>query len=150
MIKIGEDAMKEYTAKEMKLLKANPYTYKVTKNKLYFTIEFKEAFWTAYQAGMAPRKILEDLGYDLEMFGQKQIDSMVQSMKRQAQSGNGFRQGENNRTRRKKDELVIPEGASAESQEVLTSILNEVKYLRQEVEFLKKIVRTENTAARKS
>jgi hypothetical protein len=150
MIKIGEDAMKEYTAKEMKLLKANPYTYKVTKNKLYFTIEFKEAFWTAYQAGMAPRKILEDLGYDLEMFGQKQIDSMVQSMKRQAQSGNGFRQGENNRTRRKKDELVIPEGASAESQEVLTSILNEVKYLRQEVEFLKKIVRTENIAARKS
>ena len=46
MRKIGEDVMKEYTAKEMKLLKANPYTFKVTKNKLYFTIEFKEAFWT--------------------------------------------------------------------------------------------------------
>lgn len=43
--RIGEDAMKEYTAKEMKLLKANPYTFKVTKNKLYFTVEFKEAFW---------------------------------------------------------------------------------------------------------
>ena len=141
--------MKEYTAREMKLLKANPYTFKVTKNKLYFTIEFKETFWTAYQAGMAPRKILEDLGYDLEMFGQKQIDSMVQSMKRQAESGNGFRQGEN-RTRRKKDELSIQEGAAAESKETLENILNEVKYLRQEVEFLKKIVRTENTAARKS
>lgn len=141
--------MKEYTVKEMKLLKANPYTFKVTKNKLYFTIEFKEVFWTAYQAGMAPRKILEDLGYDVEMFGQKQIDSMVQSMKRQAESGNGFRQGEN-RTRRKKDELLIPEGSSAESNETLKSILNEVKYLRQEVDFLKKIVKTENTAKRKS
>lgn len=141
--------MKEYTVREMKLLKANPYTFKVTKNKLYFTIEFKETFWTAYQAGMAPRKILEDLGYDLEMFGQKQIDSMVQSMKRQAESGNGFRQGEN-RIRRKKDELSIQEGAAAESKETLENILNEVKYLRQEVEFLKKIVRTENTAARKS
>lgn len=73
--------MREYTAKEMKLLKANPYTFNVTKNKLYFTIEFKEAFWTAYQDGFAPRKILEDLGYDLEMFGQKQIDSMVQSIR---------------------------------------------------------------------
>lgn len=93
--------MKEYTAKEMKLLKANPYTYKVTKNKLYFTVEFKEAFWTAYQAGMAPRKILEDFGYDLAMFGQKQIDSIVQRIKSQVQEGNGFRQGEN-RTRRKK------------------------------------------------
>lgn len=148
-MQIGEDAMKEYTAKEMKLLKANPYTFKVTKNKLYFTIEFKEAFWTAYQAGMAPRKIMEDLGYDLEMFSQKQIDSMVQSIKRQAQGGNGFRQGEN-RTRRKKDELSIPEGTSVESEETLSRILNEVKYLRQEVDFLKKIVKTENTAKRKS
>lgn len=139
--------MREYTAKEMKLLKANPYTFKVTKNKLYFAVEFKKAFWTAYQAGMAPRKILEDLGYDLGMFGQKQIDSMVQSMKRQAQSGNGFRQVEN-RARRKKDEFSIPNGASIESKEALTNILNEVKYLRQEVE-LKKIVKTKNTAARK-
>lgn len=141
--------MKEYTAKEMKLLKANPYTYKVTKNKLYFTIEFKETFWTAYQAGMAPRKILEDLGYDLGMFGQKQIDSMVQSIRRQAQGGSGFRQGEN-RTRRRKGELSIPEGTTMESKEALAGILNEVKYLRQEVEFLKKIVKIENTAARKS
>lgn len=141
--------MREYTVKEMKLLKANPYTFKVTKNKLYFTIEFKEAFWTAYQAGMAPRKILEDLGYDLDMFGQKQIDSIVQRVKYQAQSGKGFRQGEN-RDRRKKDELSIPEGTSIESKEALTSILNEVKYLRQEVDFLKKIVKIENTAMRKS
>lgn len=141
--------MREYTAKEIKLLKANPYTFKVTKNKLYFTVEFKEAFWTAYQAGMAPRKILSDLGYDTEMFGQKQIDSMVQSMKRQAQSGCGFRQGEN-RERRRKDELSIPEGTSAESKESLEVIINEVKYLRQEVEFLKKIIRTENTAVGKS
>lgn len=126
--------MKEYTAKEMKLLKANPYTFKVTKNKLYFTIEFKEAFWTAYQAGMAPRKILEDLGYDLGIFGQKQIDSMVQSIKHQAQDGGGFRQGEN-RTRRKKEERSISEGTSIETKETMSSILNEVKYLRQEVEF---------------
>ena len=141
--------MHEYTAKEMKLLKANPYTFKATKNRLYFTIEFKEAFWTAYQAGFAPRKILQDLGYDLGMFGQKQIDSIVQSIKRQAQSGNGFREGAD-RSRRKKSELSVPEGISAESKDALENLWNEVKYLRQEVEFLKKIVRTENAAKRKS
>ena len=130
--------MREYTAKEMKQLKANPYTFKVTKNKLYFTVEFKEAFWTAYQAGMAPRKILGDFGYDLEMFGQKQIDSMAQGIKRQTQGGSGFRQGEN-RTRRKKDELSIPQGVPVEPKGSLECILNEVKYLRQEVEFLKKL-----------
>lgn len=44
----------------------------------------------------------------------------------------------------------IPEETSLESKEALEEILNEVKYLRQEVEFLKKIVKTENTATRKS
>ena len=141
--------MREYTAKEMKLLKANPYTFKVTKNKLYFTIEFKEAFWTAYQAGYAPRKILQDLGYDLEMFGQKQIDSIVQGIKRQAQGGNGFREGAD-RSRRKKSEPPAPGGVPVESKEALEGLWNEVKYLRQEVDFLKKIVRTENTAKRRS
>lgn len=140
--------MKEYTAKEMKLLKANPYTFKVTKNKLYFTIEFKEAFWTAYQAGNAPRKILEDFEYDLEIFGQKQIDSMVQSIKRQAQSGYGFKQGEN-RTRRKSDKIENLDNISDDTQETLERVWNEVRYLRQEVEFLKKIVKTENTGKRK-
>ena len=74
---------------------------------------------------------------------------MVQSIKKQALSGSGFRQGEN-RTRRKKDDLSIPEGATMESEETLNRILNEVKYLRQEVDFLKKIVKTENTKKRKS
>ena len=74
--------MKEYTPKQIKKLEANPYTLKVTKNKLYFTIKFKEDFWINYQAGNAPRKILSDLGYDLEYFGQKQIDSIVQRIKK--------------------------------------------------------------------
>lgn len=136
--------MKEYTAKEMKLLKANPYTFKVTKHKLYFTVEFKEAFWTGYQAGVAPRKLLTDLGYDLEIFGQKQIDSMVQGIKKQAQSGYGFSQGEH-RDRRRKDNVVI----SKNCPEGMERVWNEVNYLRQEVEFLKKITITEHAARRK-
>lgn len=92
----------------------------------------------AYQAGVAPRKIMEDLRYDLEMFGQKQIDSIVQRIKKQAQEGNGFRQGEN-RTRRRKDELTMPKGSPSDSDETLVRIMNEVKYLRQEVDFLKKL-----------
>ena len=91
--------MKEYTPKQIKKLEANPYTLKVTKNKLYFTIKFKEDFWINYQAGNAPRKILSDLGYDLEYFGQKQIDSIVQRIKKEALSGNGFREGENRERR---------------------------------------------------
>ena len=85
--------MKEYTKKEMKILEDNPYTLRVTKNKLSHTAEFKKIFWTKYQAGESPRKILTDLGYDPNMFGQKRIDSLVQHIKKQALSGNGFSEG---------------------------------------------------------
>lgn len=122
---------REYTAKEKKILSSNPYTFKVTDHKLLFTVDFKEAFWKSYQAGVAPRQILHDLGYDVEIFNQKQIDSLVQHIKKQAKNKN-FTEGEN-RIRRNKS--VISETDISSEQ-----IWNEVKYLRQEVEFLKKIV----------
>ena len=137
--------MKEYTPKQNKKLEANPYTLKVTKNKLYFTIKFKEDFWINYQAGNAPRKILSDLGYDLEYFGQKQIDSIVQRIKKEALSGNGFREGENRERRipvkaTNREELSSPQS--------IERMQNELLYLRQEVEFLKKIIMTNNSKKR--
>ena len=137
--------MKGYTPKQIKKLEANPYTLKVTKNKLYFTIKFKEDFWINYQAGNAPRKILSDLGYDLEYFGQKQIDSIVQRIKKEALSGNGFREGENRERRipvkaTNREELSSPQS--------IERMQNELLYLRQEVEFLKKIIMTNNSKKR--
>ncbi len=137
--------MKEYTPKQIKKLEANPYTLKVTKNKLYFTIKFKEDFWINYQARNAPRKILSDLGYDLEYFGQKQIDSIVQRIKKEALSGNGFREGENRERRipvkaTNREELSSPQS--------IERMQNELLYLRQEVEFLKKIIMTNNSKKR--
>lgn len=137
--------MKEYTPKQIKKLEANPYTLKVTKNKLYFTIKFKEDFWINYQAGNAPRKILSDLGYDLEYFAQKQIDSIVQRIKKEALSGNGFREGENRERRipvkaTNREELSSPQS--------IERMQNELLYLRQEVEFLKKIIMTNNSKKR--
>ena len=70
--------MKEYTVKQIKQLERNPYVFKVTKHKLYYTAKFKEDFWISYQAGNSPRKILIDFGFDIDIFGQKQIDSLVQ------------------------------------------------------------------------
>ena len=137
--------MKEYTPQQIKKLEANPYTLKVTKNKLYFTIKFKEDFWINYQAGNAPRKILSDLGYDLEYFGQKQIDYIVQRIKKEALSGNGFREGENRERRipvkaTNREELSSPQS--------IERMQNELLYLRQEVEFLKKIIMTNNSKKR--
>ena len=137
--------MKEYTPKQIKKLEANPYTLKVTKNKLYFTIKFKEDFWINYQAGNAPRKILSDLGYDLEYFGQKQIDSIVQRIKKEALSGNGFREGEN---RERRIPMKATNREELSSPQSIERMQNELLYLRQEVEFLKKIIMTNNSKKR--
>ena len=134
--------MKEYTKKELKELNENPYTLKATKNKISHTAEFKRVFWTKYQAGTSPRKILEELGYNPKMFGQKRIDSLVQHIKEQALSGNGFTEG-SNRTKRVK--IISNEDFTPES---FTQMQHEVLYLKQEVEFLKKITKEANTKRR--
>ena len=134
--------MKEYTVKQIKQLERNPYVFKVTKHKLYYTAKFKEDFWISYQAGNSPRKILIDFGFDIDIFGQKQIDSLVQHIKKQALSGNGFTEGENRQRR-------IPVKATSEeelsSPQSLERMQNELLYLRQEVEFLKKIIIADNS-----
>ena len=133
--------MKEYSTKQIKQLMANPYTLRVTKNKLYFTKEFKRDFWTSYQAGTAPRKILTDFGYDLGCFEQKQIDSLVQRIKKQALSGEGFREGENREKRVRIKSIGEPDGDLLSVEQMQHELL----YLRQEVEFLKKIIKADNS-----
>lgn len=129
--------MKEYTAKQIKQLEKNPYVFRVTKHKLYYTAKFKEDFWISYQAGNSPRKILIDFGFDIDIFGQKQIDSLVQHIKKQVLSGNGFTEGENRQRR-------VPMKATSEdelsSPQSIKRMQNELLYLRQEVEFLKKLL----------
>lgn len=133
--------MKEYTIKQRKELEKNPYVFKVTKHKLYYTAQFKEDFWVSYQAGNTPRKILTDFGFDISIFGQKQIDSLVQHIKKQALSGNGFTEGENRQRR-----VSIKATAEEElpSPQSIERMQNELLYLRQEVEFLKKIIIADN------
>ena len=137
--------MKEYTSKQIKELEKNPYVFRVTKHKLYYTAKFKEDFWVSYQAGNAPRKILTDFGFDLNIFGQKQIDSLVQHIKKQALSGNGFTEGEK---RTKRVPMKATEEIELSSPQSIERMQNELLYLRQEVEFLKKIIIAENTKKR--
>lgn len=133
--------MKEYTAKQMKELEKNPYVYKATKHMIYYTAKFKEEFWISYQAGNTPRKILKDFGFNLDTFGQKQIDSLVQHIKKQALSGEGFSEGSN---RKRRVPIKAAEEQELSSPQSIQHMQNELLYLRQEVEFLKKIIIADN------
>lgn len=129
--------MKKYTQKQIKELKQNPYTLKIDEKRIFFTVEFKKVFWTKYQAGMSPRAIFKELDYNLDYFGQKQIDSIVQNIKKQAIKGE-FTEGyiRNNRMKiQEQEEKITPQN--------LKQMQNELLYLKQEVEFLKKVLKTE-------
>ena len=49
-----------FTKREIRILKINPYTYRVTESQMFYTKEFKEEFWCRYQEGETPRKIVEE------------------------------------------------------------------------------------------
>ena len=74
--------MAKYTKKQQEELMKNKYTFKVQKDRIFFTKEFKQLFWTKYQAGLSPRKIIKELGYDLSYFSQGQIDGLVQHLRK--------------------------------------------------------------------
>ena len=129
--------MKKYTKKQIKELKENPYTLQIDEQRIFFTIEFKKIFRRKYQAGMSPRSIFKELNYNLDYFGQKQIDSIVQRVKKEALKGE-FTEGYTRINRMKIKELdseITPQN--------LKQMQNELLYLRQEVDFLKKVLKAE-------
>ena len=79
------------------------------------------------------------------MLGQKRIDSLAQRIKKEALSGNGFSEGSNrkNRVSIKKVETDFNDTLS------INQMQHELLYLRQEVEFLKKILKTDNSKRKK-
>lgn len=129
--------MKKYTQKQIKELKSNPYTLQVNDKRIFFTIEFKKVFWTKYQAGMSPRSIFKELNYNLDYFGQKQIDSIVQRVKKEALAGE-FTEGYTRNNR-----IKIKEPPNDITPQNIKQMQNELLYLRQEVDFLKKVLKKE-------
>lgn len=129
--------MKKYTKKQIKELKSNPYTFQIDEKRIFFTIKFKKDFWTKYQAGMSPRAILKEMDYNLDYFGQKQIDSIVQRIKKEALFGE-FTEGYSRNNRVK---IKVLEGDITPQN--IKQMQHELLYLRQEVDFLKKVLKTE-------
>lgn len=126
--------MIKYTKKQQKELEKNPYTYKATENRIFFTKEFKKVFWIKYNAGMSPRAILKELGYDLSYFSQSQIDNIVQHLRKKSIAGEEFSEGY---AKEKRPNIKLPKPDT--SPETIQQMQNEITYLKQEIEFLKKV-----------
>ena len=58
-----------YTEEEIRRLEANPYVINATDRFINFTAEFKQIFYSRYKETRKPKRILESLGFDIELFG---------------------------------------------------------------------------------
>ena len=68
---------KKFSAAEQELLRANPYTEKVTENQISFTLAFKEAFWRLSVEGCTGNMALRKLGYDPELLGFERVHNIT-------------------------------------------------------------------------
>lgn len=127
--------IKRFTAEELEVLRANPYTYKATPAQLRFTAEFKERFWGEYENGILPKDILRDCGYDPEVLGASRINGILLHIREAAARGEGFRTESKPRGPR----TVSTNSKPGSTEEELQQIKKELRYIRKEVEFLKKI-----------
>jgi len=136
---------KAFSQDEMVELRSNPYTLRVTDKTITFTLAFKEAFWDGLQAGISPITIISKLGYNSEILGYTRIWGISQHIRKEAESGEGFREGRHNPT----TAISANEYGQLTNSRALQKMQNEIVYLRQEMEFLKKIMQADRGRGQK-
>ncbi len=129
-------AKRPFTESEQKQLKRNPYTYQVTAQEIHFTAEFKQAFWDLYRSGTSAVLAMRQLGYDTDLLGKERIRGIRTAVQRQALSPEGFRTGYKPYRRRRQPESID----ALPPDQTLKRMQSEITYLRQEMEFLKKLI----------
>jgi hypothetical protein len=128
---------RDFTKEEIEELRANPYTFSVSPRTIYFTVEFKRQFWKRMNSGIKPYQIVLDLGYDPEVLGIARIEGIRQIVRKQGKEGN-FREGQSGLMATHPDYSRIPQNQK------MLAMETELYYLRQELAFIKKILKTGN------
>ena len=132
---------KLFTPEEVKNLSNNPYTYRVSHQTIRFTLAFKEAFWYGYQEGRTPTQLLRELGYDPDVLGEARVAGIARHIRDQVNSEYGLRQSPVPRSRQTLQEADMKVLSQSQA---MKAMQREIIYLRQELEFIKKIITRSN------
>lgn len=133
-------AWKSFTPEELTALRRNPYVKSATTHMVRFTIAFKAEFWKQYNDdGLPPAQIIRSMGFDTEILGETRIRGIVLHIKEQAASGADFTD----------IRQVHAADSNLPPSKVLLHMQHEVAYMKQELEFIKKIILADREAKRK-
>lgn len=110
----------------------NPYVKSASSKAITYTEEFRAYFVTEYEAGKTPSEILKSCGFDVKALGRDRIDTISRRFRKMSKREEGFkdtREGSSGRPRTK----------DLTADEQIARLQHQIKYLKQENEFLKKI-----------
>ena len=136
---------KLFTPEEVEILKENPYTWKVSADRITYTQEFQKAFWDLSLQGLSGTDAFRALGYDPKILGKERIHNTTKRIRKQGNSPEGIRPKPRKwmRTTRKKFKVADLEKMS--HKEAAKRMQQEIVYLQQQVEFLKKVMQQDGS-----
>ena len=132
---------RKFTPEEIKNLKANPYTLRVTEDRISYTLAFKEEFWKLSLQGYTGTSAFRKLGYNTEVIGFERIHNTTKRIRRDAQSIGGLHEGNSggvyiNRSRKSKTD-----SSESQAEEATKRMQKEIVCLQQQMAFLKKVMK---------
>lgn len=131
----------KFTPEQLELLAANPFTSRVDLHHIWFTLEFQNLFLSRYENGESSSEIFSSCGYDVSVLGENRVYGYPRRLIKRMESGKGLTETAGTTkagSPQNTDYNTMP------AQQSVASMQRELKYLRQQVEFLKKITELDN------
>ena len=130
-----------FTAEQIKQLASNPFTYRVDAHRILFTLEFKNLFIARYETGDGCKQIFSDYGYDVAVLGDNRVYGFARRLMAQIDAGIPLTETPTNEILeqpKRVDYNTVP------VQQSVAAMQREIAYLRQQVDFLKKLTELDN------
>ena len=132
---------KKFSPEEVETLRANPYTERVTTEKISFTLAFKKEFWRLSVEGCTGNAAFRKLGYDPEVLGFERVHNITKRIRRAAKTPEGLKGKAKSRMRISKEYFSSAQLEKLSRRESEQRLQNEIVYLQQQMAFLKKLMR---------
>ena len=132
---------KKFTPEQLEILANNPYTSKVDWHHIWFTLEFQNLFLTRYEQGESSSEIFESLGYDIEILGRYRVYNYPRNLYSRLEKGLPLTETPG---QKKVNAPSNVDYNTMPAQQSVAAMQRELQYLRQQVEFLKKITELDN------
>jgi hypothetical protein len=136
-----------FSSEEIELLLQSPHVAYVSRTTVSYTLAFKKMFWQRYCDGVPPTRIFEEAGLSVDVIGKSRIDTLIKALRSQMERGLGFKEGREPQPGDAEKLFDLPRiprypknSQIPLAPESIAKLVHEVEYLKQEMEFLKKII----------